>query len=224
MGKLLLWTTGVAVGVIVLVVLTSHTYRIPSSAMEPTLRCGKPGPGCSGSSDDRILVPRFLFKSAQRGDLIAFKTPPLARVRCGAGGVFVKRVVGLPGERIGERSGTVVLNGRRLREPYVERARRDNQTYAPRVVAAGAYFVLGDNRAQSCDSRAWGSVVRSALIGEVFMTYWPPNRISFHFVGGAIAAHLALFEILNDPVHNNGPVGPAVNPSGLRFAWIDAGG
>ena len=179
MGRLLLWAAGLAVGVVVLVVLTSHTYRIPSSAMEPTLRCGKPGQGCTGSSDDRIIVPRFLFKNAQRGDLIAFKTPPLARVRCGAGGIYVKRVVGLPGERIGERSGTIVLNGRRLREPYVERARRDSQTYAPRGVRAGTYFVLGDNRAQSCDSRIFGPVPKGNVIGRVVLTYWPPTRIGF---------------------------------------------
>ncbi len=179
MGRLLLWAVGLAVGVVVLVVLTSHTYRIPSSAMEPTLRCGKPGAGCSGTSDDRIIVPRFLFKNVRRGDLIAFKTPPLARVRCGAGGIFVKRVVGLPGERIGERSGAIVLNGRRLREPYVERKRRDNQTYAPRRVPRDGYFVLGDNRAQSCDSRIFGPVPKENLIGRVVFTYWPPTRIGF---------------------------------------------
>lgn len=179
MGRVLLWVAGLAGGVVVLAVLTSHTYRIPSSAMEPTLRCGKPGPGCSGSSDDRILVPRFLFKGVARGDLIAFKTPPLARVRCGTGGVYVKRVVGLPGERIGERSGVIVLNGRRLREPYVERKRRDNQTYAPRRVPGGTYFVLGDNRAQSCDSRIFGSVPKGNVIGRVVFTYWPPSRIGF---------------------------------------------
>jgi len=179
MGRLLLWVAGLAGGVVVLVVLTSHTYRIPSSAMEPTLRCGKPGPGCTGSTDDRIIVPRFLFKSVRRGDLIAFKTPPLARVRCGAGGTYVKRVVGLPGERIGESSGTIVLNGKRLREPYVERTRRDNQTYARRGVPAGTYFVLGDNRSQSCDSRIFGPVPKGNVIGRVVFTYWPPTRIGF---------------------------------------------
>ena len=179
MRRLLLWATGLAVGLVVLVVLTSHTYRIPSSTMEPTLRCGKPGPGCTGSSDDRILVPRFLFKSAQRGDLIAFKTPPLARVRCGAGGIFVKRVVGVAGDKIAERSGAIVLNGRPLREPYVDRKRRDSQTYAPRRVPAGAYYVLGDNRAQSCDSRIFGPVPTKNVIGRVVFIYWPPTRIGF---------------------------------------------
>lgn len=179
MMRLLLWAAGLAVGVVVLVVLTSHTYRIPSAAMEPTLRCAKPGPGCTGSSDDRIIVPRFLFKSVRRGDLIAFKTPPLARVRCGAGGIFVKRVVALPGEKIGERRGAIVLNGRRLREPYVERTRRDNQTYAPHRVPAEGYFVLGDNRAQSCDSRIFGPVPKKNVIGRVVVTYWPPSRIAF---------------------------------------------
>lgn len=179
MGRLLLWAAGVAVGLVVLVALTSHTYRIPSSAMEPTLRCGKPAPGCSGSSDDRIIVPRFLFKNVQRGDLIVFKTPPLARVRCGAQGTFVKRVVGLPGEKIGERSGAIVLNGRPLKERYVAGKHRDSQTYAPRLVPADGYFVLGDNRAQSCDSRIFGAVPKDDVIGRVVFTYWPPSRIGF---------------------------------------------
>jgi signal peptidase I len=179
MGRVLLWLAGLAVGLVVLVVLTSHTYRIPSSTMEPTLKCGKPGPGCTGSTDDRIIVPRFLFKSAQRGDLIAFKTPPLARVRCGAGGVYVKRVVGLPGDKIAERSGAIVLNGRPLREPYVERTRRDSQTYAARRVPAGALYVLGDNRSQSCDSRIFGPISKKNVIGRVVFTYWPPTRIGF---------------------------------------------
>ena len=179
MARLLAWAAGTAVALVVLVALTSHLYRIPSSAMEPTLRCGKPGPGCTGGGDDRIVVPRFLFKSVRRGDLIAFKTPPLARVRCGTGGVFVKRVVGLPGETIGERSGTIVLNGKALRETYVERTRRDDQTYAPRRIPADAYFVLGDNRAQSCDSRIWGPLPKANVIGRVVLTYWPPTRIGF---------------------------------------------
>ena len=179
LGQLLAGVAGTIVALVLLIALTSHLYKIPSSAMEPTLRCAKPGAGCTGGSDDRIVVPRFLFKSVRRGDLIAFKTPPLARVRCGSGGVYVKRVVGLPGETIGERSGTIVLNGKALRETYVERSRRDNQTYAPRRIPASAYFVLGDNRTQSCDSRIWGPLPKANVIGRVVLTYWPPTRIGF---------------------------------------------
>ena len=179
LARLVLWALGAVVGVAILVALTSHLYRIPSSAMEPTLRCAKPAPGCTGDSDDRIVVPRFLFRGVERGDLIAFRTPSRVRARCGTGGVFVKRVVGLPGETIGERRGTIVLDGRRLREPYLEPRRRDQQTYAPRRVPANAYFVLGDNRAQSCDSRIWGPLPKANVIGRVVFTYWPPTRIGF---------------------------------------------
>jgi signal peptidase I len=175
----LIWLAVAAVGAIVLVAATSHLYEIPSSAMEPTLQCAKPGPGCTGGSNDRVLVPRFFFKNVSRGDVIAFKTPPLARVQCGTGGVYVKRVIGLPGETLQERNGTVFVNGRRLAETYVARRFRDRQTTRQVRLHEGQLYVLGDNRAQSCDSRVWGPLPKGNVIGRVVATYWPPTRIGF---------------------------------------------
>ena len=78
-----------------------NPYRIPSSSMEPTLHCARPEHGCEARFSDRVLANRFIyrFRDAKRGDIVVFETPPAARGRCGAGGTFVKRLIGLPGER-----------------------------------------------------------------------------------------------------------------------------
>jgi signal peptidase I len=163
-----------------------NPYRIPSSSMEPTLHCARPGSGCEARFSDRVLANRFIyhFRKPHRGDIIVFKTPPLAKQRCGAGGTFVKRLIGLPGESIQEKSGYMYINGQKLVEPYVKPDRRDSSSEIlgktdPYSIPKGMYFMMGDNRSQSCDSREWGPVPRKNLIGEVFAVYWPPNRIGF---------------------------------------------
>ncbi len=179
------------VGAVAIVLLVKafvvNPYRIPSSSMEPTLHCAKPAAGCEASFSDRVLANRFLYhlRDPRRGEIIVFKTPPAAQVRCGAGGTFVKRLVGLPGEtievRLRQGDGYVFVNGKQLREPYIQKTRRGAvEAFGPAKVPKGQYFMMGDNRAQSCDSRVWGSVPRDNLIGKVFATYWPPNRISLH--------------------------------------------
>jgi signal peptidase I len=157
-----------------------NPYRIPSSSMEPTLHCARPGSECEARFSDRVLACRFCYRfwNPKRGDIIVFHTPPLAAVRCGAGGTFVKRLIGLPGELWEERGGYIYINGKRLNEPYIKAARRDSRTIAPIRIAPGNYFMMGDNRASSCDSRAWGTVPHQNLIGKVFATYWPPGRIT----------------------------------------------
>ena len=162
-----------------------NPYRIPSSSMEPTLHCARPAPGCEARFSDRVLANRFIyhFQSPGRGDVIVFKTPPAAKAKCGAGGTFVKRIIGLPGETVQVRLrsglGYVYIDGKRLDEPYIQRKRRDPGPPKSYKVPPGDYFVMGDNRNQSCDSRVWGPVPGNNIIGKVFMTYWPPQRISF---------------------------------------------
>jgi signal peptidase I len=157
-----------------------NPYRIPSSSMEPTLDCARPANGCSARFSDRVLTCRFCLRlrAPRRGEILVFHTPPLAQVRCGVGGVYVKRLIGLPGETWEERAGYVYIDGRRISEPYVRADRRDARTIAPIRIARNNYFMMGDNRTDSCDSRSWGTVPRSNLIGSVFATYWPPQRIT----------------------------------------------
>ena len=104
-----------------------NPYRIPSSSMEPTLHCGEPGSGCLARFSDRVLANRFIyhFRDPERGEIVVFKTPPRAQERCGAGGTFVKRIIGLPGETVRERDGRIFIDGRPLREPYITEENRD---------------------------------------------------------------------------------------------------
>jgi len=172
------------VGAIAIVLLIKayvvNPYRIPSSSMEPTLHCGTPQPGCLARFSDRVLANRFIYhlRDPHRGEIVVFKTPAEAEEKCGAGGTFVKRIIGLPGETVRERDGRIFIDGKLLNEPYVKPPNRDFDS-GRWVVPKGRYFMMGDNRAQSCDSRRWGSVPRGNLVGPVFAVYWPPTRIGF---------------------------------------------
>jgi signal peptidase I len=146
---------------------------------------------------DRVLVNRlaYVFGSPQRGQIVVFKAPVEANL-CqpgDAGTPFVKRLIGLPGETVREDdSGFIWIRRsgaspwRKLGEPYLSAQGRlaDSADFGRTwKVPTGRYFMLGDNRANSCDSRRWGSVPRSSLIGPVIFTYWPPGRISYHAGG-----------------------------------------
>ena len=188
------WVMTIAGAVLIVLGLKAwvvNPYRIPSSSMEPTLHCAKPAPGCEATFSDRVLACRVCLdvSSPRRGQIIVFETPPLALVKCGAGGTFVKRLIGLPGETLKEDGkGNIWIEPPRgdsfyeLKEPYIQADRRlaDSAHFRHSwKVPLGSYFFMGDNRAQSCDSREWGSVPRKNLIGTVFFVYWPPNRIGF---------------------------------------------
>jgi signal peptidase I len=198
--KILDWavTVAVAIGfVLAFEAEVAKPYRIPSASMEHTLHCARPASGCEASMSDRVLVNRLAydFGSPQRGQIVVFKAPPKAN-KCGdgdAGTTFVKRLIGLPGETVREDARGFIWirqpdarEGTRLAEPYVSAAARSaDSTYFDKAwrVPKGEYFMLGDNRPSSCDSRRWGAVPRSNLIGPVIFTYWPPRRISYHAGG-----------------------------------------
>lgn len=175
------WALTIALAVVAVLVIkveVANPYRIPSPSMEPTLHCARPVDGCRGRFSDRVIANRVIyrFRDPRRGEIVVFQTPPRAEA-CGETGTFVKRIVGLPGEVVSERAGVVHIDGRRLDEPYLDPSLRDRRTGDWKRIPAGSYFVMGDNRAASCDSRIWGTVPRDDLIGPVFLTYWPPNRL-----------------------------------------------
>src|SRR5919198_5680370 len=184
-------TLVVAIGIVLAVkAWIVNPYRIPSSSMEPTLHCARPGSGCEAGNSDRVLANRFIyhFRDPKRKEIVVFNPPAQAKVLCpGGGGVYVKRIIGVPGDRWEERDGYVSIDGKRLDEPYVKPERRDRESLELSDILPGAtvipkdkYLMMGDNRRQSCDSRRWGLVPRSAIIGEVFLTYWPLGRIATH--------------------------------------------
>jgi len=169
-------------------------YRIPSGSMEPTLAIGQ-----------RVLVDRIGndFFPPSVGDIVVFHPPAGAADQvCGANHYpatevcpkptpqeatntnYIKRVVAGPGDTIAIRNGHVILNGKLQKEPFANFAgcgggAPDCNYPTPFKVPAGYYFMMGDNRDMSDDSRFWGPVPRSWIIGEAFATYWPPDRIGF---------------------------------------------
>lgn len=169
-----------AVAVLVFQAEVAKPYRIPSSSMEPTLHCAKPASGCKSRVSDRVIANRLVYRfhEPERGDIIVFNAPSRVEAACdGAGGAFIKRIVGLPGETISMRAGHVFIDGNQLREPYLRPAYRGRESGSWGRSPTDGYFVLGDNRAMSCDSRRWGVVPRANIIGRAEVTYWPPTRL-----------------------------------------------
>ena len=148
-------------------------YRIPSASMEKTLLIG-----------DRVLVDRISWRSSepQRGDITVFH-PPFD------GPVLIKRIIGMPGDELSLSGGAVYVNGLRLDEPYVRRVGgrpEPSEAFAnglpwalakPYTVPPGSYFMMGDNRTDSGDSREFGPVPRGQFVGHAFARYWPLARI-----------------------------------------------
>jgi signal peptidase I len=138
--------------------------------MEPTIHCQRgAGPGCEGRKPDLLVEEASGARSVRRGDIIFFhslSSPAFHRDCAGGAGLLVKRVIGLPGDRVVEKNGVISVNGRRLNEPYVPRHERGNHSSRWRV-PRGSLFVAGDNRKASCDSRLWGPLPLRLVIGRV---------------------------------------------------------
>lgn len=171
----------VVVAVLVAVLLRAfvvQTFFIPSGSMEPTLQIG-----------DRILVNKLSYHlhGVDRGDIVVFSRPPTEN--CGGPTVndLVKRVIGLPGDIISLSGGYVYINGKRLDETWLP-ASEQGVTVAgppgntsnlarPYRVPPDDYFVMGDNRTDSCDSRYWGPINRSLIVGKVELRVWPLSSL-----------------------------------------------
>lgn len=183
-------TLAIAIGfVLAFEAEVAKPFRIPSSSMEPTLHCARPAEGCEARFSDRVIACEICYRlsAPRRGQIVVFDTPAAAAAACTKGGTFVKRLIGLPGDTVHEDGGAYIwVDGRRLNEPYVSAAvRMSDTTYRGKTwhVPQGAYFMVGDNRGDSCDSRSWGAVPRSSLVGPVVLTYWPPTRLSVDGTG-----------------------------------------
>jgi signal peptidase I len=175
------WVVTLAVAALVVLAVeveVAQPFRVPTSSMEPTLLCARPGVGCTASLNDRVIVAKIVyrFRGPHRFEIAVFHAPPEAKTRCSEGGTYLKRVIGLPGEQVSERNGFFYVDRKKLDEPYLTLHDRDSLTKKWARLGAKQYFVMGDNRLGSCDSREWGPVERSAFIGPVVATYWPPTR------------------------------------------------
>jgi signal peptidase I len=150
------------------ITIPTHTvvYHEGNSAMEPTIHCASPGDGCLAKTADLVVVQEPVRKVA-RFYVLVFNAPQGAVQACGVGGLFVLRVIAVPGDMWAERNGYVYINGRKLDEPYITPAFRDFATYPAKKIPKGQYFTMGDNRKGSCDSRAFGLVPQADLVGKV---------------------------------------------------------
>jgi signal peptidase I len=144
-----------------------ETFYIPSASMEPTL-----------GVYDRILVQKafFTWHDVREGDIVVFSHPPLDRCPGPEGGDLVKRVIALPGQTIYSAGNSIYVNGRLLAEPYLPSIDPLGPPIASRQhpfrVPSGEFYVLGDNRADSCDSRYWGPIKGASIVGKVVLLLW----------------------------------------------------
>lgn len=158
------WVAIVAVALLAAFLIKQYlvqAFYIPSGSMEDTLEIS-----------DRVLVNKLSYRlhDVNRGDVVVFKRPP-AEPEAGTKDL-IKRVVGLPGETVEGRNGSVYVDGRRLREPYVLGSAVSNP-FGPQRVPPGHVWVMGDNRPNSRDSRSFGSVSESLIVGRAFIRVWP---------------------------------------------------
>lgn len=151
---------GIALGLAILVRGAVHIYSIPSESMTPALRPG-----------DQIVVTRYFAGEPERGHVIVFESP------VAAGELIVKRVVGLPGDLVDSRLGRVRIGGHTLAEPYVLRPAASGAIDA-QLVPRDSYFVLGDNRDESLDSRSWGVVPRESIVGRARIVLWSSRVVT----------------------------------------------
>ena len=163
------WLRDLAVSVVIAIIVILFLYqpvKVEGTSMTPSL-----------VNEERIFINKFVYRfgisDIDRGDTIVFWAPEDPTRS------YIKRVIGVPGDVIEIVDGTVILNGKRLNEPYLIDDNRDRMSMPRRVVEPEHYFVLGDHRNSSNDSRSWGTVPRDAIYGKAVFVYWPLDRLGF---------------------------------------------
>lgn len=146
--------------IIVVTRVLVQTFRIEGISMEPNLHDGQ-----------YLIINKFIYylQPPKRGDVVVFHYPRNPRRD------FIKRIIGLPGEKVEIRGERVFINGQELEEPYT--LHKGNYAWGPQRLGEDEYFVLGDNRNSSSDSHDWGSLPRDAIIGKAWISYWPPKHL-----------------------------------------------
>ena len=148
----------------------AQTFFIPSTSMTPTLQVG-----------DRIVVSKLsvTWGTINRGDIVVFKSPANVAAQCQdpPEAYLVKRVIGIPGDRLRNKGSKIFVNGKLLKETWRHSTSFGPQNIQPNeLVPEGQYYMMGDNHAESCDSRYWGTVPAASIIGKVVFRIWPFSR------------------------------------------------
>lgn len=150
--------------------LIAQPHKVSGSSMHPNFKDG-----------DYIITDKLSYKfdEPKRGDIVVFKNPKDETVD------FIKRIIGVPGDRIKVQNGKIYLNGGELNEPYIAQAIKTNpgsflEEGVEVTVEDGHYITIGDNRPASSDSREWGFITKQEIIGKVFFRYWPAGELGLY--------------------------------------------
>lgn len=161
------WARDLAFSLFIAVILIVFIYqpvKVEGTSMMPTL-----------TDQERIFINKFTYHyglgEIRRGDMVVFWYPRDTSKS------YIKRIIGVPGDEIRIDEGDVYLNGSRLEEDYVPDIYRDRVSWGPKRVPPDDYFVLGDHRSSSNDSRTWGFVDRKYIYGKAVFVYWPPDKM-----------------------------------------------
>ncbi len=161
------WFRDLMLSVLIAVLVILFLYRpvkVEGTSMMPSL-----------FDQERLFINQFSYKfgfgNIKRGDTVVFWYPEDPTKS------YIKRVIGLPGDTIAVEDGFVIVNGKKLVENYVPPEYRDDRSYSERIVPQNQYFVLGDHRVSSNDSRAWGFVPKNYIYGKAVFVFWPLERI-----------------------------------------------
>lgn len=164
-NRLSLWLRDILVSVAASFMIITFLYqpvRVEGTSMQPELR-----------DQDRLFINKFAYKfeSISRGDVVVFHYPRDPSKS------YIKRIIALPGDTLSIDEGRVYVNGKRISEPYVPRKYRDERSLAQMVIPPNEYFVMGDHRSISSDSRDFGPVNRDLIYGKAAFVYWPADNM-----------------------------------------------